>query len=297
MKISKRKLKKLIFEIISESKRSSARERLAKMKAARAHKQASIAAAEIEGPIETGFKVTLTNGEKVILPATELGFAKSQFKKASDLYPLVGASYEPGQSKSGLVFDNRIAALKYFSKMTKMQRTQDVASGMDTINKHMSKKRFFGLFEGNTISRKALRQLIKEAFTVGNENSSLSVVEHELINVVGPYISEISYPEVISHMAELLPEMIDHFNRAYAILNMSKNTDILIDNQYFSGNKLKQVIKDTISYYYDEIASSDLKEELERLSYVSKEQGHTYGIEHLPTQYDKKKADDIIGHT
>jgi hypothetical protein len=40
-----------------------------------------------------------------------------------------------------------------------------------------------------------------------------------------------------------------------------------------------------------------IKEELKRLSYVSKEQGHTYGIEHLPDQYDQKKADDIIGHT
>ena len=40
-----------------------------------------------------------------------------------------------------------------------------------------------------------------------------------------------------------------------------------------------------------------IKEELERLSYVSKKQGHTYGIEHLPGQYDQKKADDIIGHT
>ena len=35
-----------------------------------------------------------------------------------------------------------------------------------------------------------------------------------------------------------------------------------------------------------------IKEELKRLSYASKEQGHTYGIEHLPDQYDKKKADD-----
>ena len=40
-----------------------------------------------------------------------------------------------------------------------------------------------------------------------------------------------------------------------------------------------------------------IKEELKRLSYASKEQGHTYGIEHLPDQYDQKKADDIIGHT
>ena len=40
-----------------------------------------------------------------------------------------------------------------------------------------------------------------------------------------------------------------------------------------------------------------IKEELKRLSYVSKEQGYTYGIEHLSDQYDQKKADDIIGHT
>ena len=38
-------------------------------------------------------------------------------------------------------------------------------------------------------------------------------------------------------------------------------------------------------------------EELERLSYASKEQGYSYGLEHLPDQYDQKKADDIIGHT
>lgn len=40
-----------------------------------------------------------------------------------------------------------------------------------------------------------------------------------------------------------------------------------------------------------------INEESKRLSYTSKEQGFTYGIEHLPDQYDQKKADDIIGHT
>jgi hypothetical protein len=40
-----------------------------------------------------------------------------------------------------------------------------------------------------------------------------------------------------------------------------------------------------------------IKEELKRLSYASKEQGHTFGLEHLPDRYDIKKADDIIGHT
>ena len=40
-----------------------------------------------------------------------------------------------------------------------------------------------------------------------------------------------------------------------------------------------------------------IREELERLSYASKEQGFTYGLEHLPDQYDPEKADAIIGHT
>ena len=39
------------------------------------------------------------------------------------------------------------------------------------------------------------------------------------------------------------------------------------------------------------------KEELKRLSYASKEQGVTYGIEHLPDYHEPEKADDIIGHT
>ena len=40
-----------------------------------------------------------------------------------------------------------------------------------------------------------------------------------------------------------------------------------------------------------------INEEIKRLSYASKEQGYTYGIEHLPDQYDEKKSDDIVGHT
>ena len=38
-----------------------------------------------------------------------------------------------------------------------------------------------------------------------------------------------------------------------------------------------------------------IKEELERLSYVSKEQGYTYGLDHVSKK--DKAADDIIGHT
>jgi hypothetical protein len=47
----------------------------------------------------------------------------------------------------------------------------------------------------------------------------------------------------------------------------------------------------------NKLTKKQMQEELKRLSYVSKEQGHTYGLEHLPDQYDQKKADDIIGHT
>jgi hypothetical protein len=47
----------------------------------------------------------------------------------------------------------------------------------------------------------------------------------------------------------------------------------------------------------NKLTKKQMQEELKRLSYVSKDQGHTYGIEHLPDQYDQKKADDIIGHT
>lgn len=38
-----------------------------------------------------------------------------------------------------------------------------------------------------------------------------------------------------------------------------------------------------------------IQEELERLSYVSKEQGYTYGLDHVSKK--DKAANDIIGHT
>lgn len=199
MKVSKRKLIKLIHEIISETKRLTPRERLAQMKAARAQKQATIDAAEIDGPIEAGYAVTLSNGKKETLPSTQIDFNKSKFKSMGDLYPLIGATYDPGQSASGTVFNSKLDVLRYYKEMTKMKRTQSQAAGFEAIKNNTSKKRFFGLFEENKINRRELRKLIKE--------------------------------------------------------------------------------------------------ELERLSYVSKEQGHTYGIEHLPDRYDQKKADDIIGHT
>ena len=38
-----------------------------------------------------------------------------------------------------------------------------------------------------------------------------------------------------------------------------------------------------------------IKEELDRLSYASKEQGFTYGLDHVSKR--DKTYDDIIGHT
>ena len=38
-----------------------------------------------------------------------------------------------------------------------------------------------------------------------------------------------------------------------------------------------------------------IKEELDRLSYVSKDLGFTYGLDHVSKR--DKAADDIIGHT
>lgn len=46
---------------------------------------------------------------------------------------------------------------------------------------------------------------------------------------------------------------------------------------------------------YEKSKEEDLNEELERLSYVSKEQGFTYGLDHVSKK--DKAADDIIGHT
>tara|TARA_A100001011_G_C14248037_1_gene816516 strand:+ start:1319 stop:1474 length:156 start_codon:yes stop_codon:yes gene_type:complete len=40
-----------------------------------------------------------------------------------------------------------------------------------------------------------------------------------------------------------------------------------------------------------------IKEEMERLSYASKDQGFTFGIEHLSDYFDDQDANDIIGHT
>ena len=53
----------------------------------------------------------------------------------------------------------------------------------------------------------------------------------------------------------------------------------------------------TKMYFKRERLVNLVKEELKRLSYASKEQGFTYGIEHLPDYYEPEKADDIIGHT
>ena len=42
-------------------------------------------------------------------------------------------------------------------------------------------------------------------------------------------------------------------------------------------------------------SKEEVNEERERLSYASKEQGYTYGLDHVSNR--DKAADDIIGHT
>lgn len=43
--------------------------------------------------------------------------------------------------------------------------------------------------------------------------------------------------------------------------------------------------------------SDEINEERKRLSFASKEQGFTYGIEHLSDYFDHDSADEIVGHT
>ena len=40
-----------------------------------------------------------------------------------------------------------------------------------------------------------------------------------------------------------------------------------------------------------------IREEIKRLSYASKEQGFSYGKDHLGDEFDKEAKDDIVGHT
>jgi hypothetical protein len=155
-----------------------------------------------------------------------------------------------------------------------------------------------------SLSSKKLRRLIMEELS----ENPVNIVSSELIKVVENNPHEITYDEVVSHMSELLPHMGRTFSLAYNML--MKDPNMLSDNQYFDADKLKNVISDSI-YYFEEINDSLyesshinivnlrnlIKEELKRLSYVSKEQGHSYGKEHVSDRFDNNKVDDIIGHT
>ena len=55
------------------------------------------------------------------------------------------------------------------------------------------------------------------------------------------------------------------------------------------------VEEEEVKLAYKKSKEEDLREELKRLSYVSKEQGYTYGLDHVSKK--DKAADDIIGHT
>ena len=55
------------------------------------------------------------------------------------------------------------------------------------------------------------------------------------------------------------------------------------------------VEEEEVENAYKNSKEEDLNEELKRLSYASKEQGYTYGLDHVSKK--DKAADDIIGHT
>ena len=197
MKITRRQLRSLIFESINETSdaRKRAMEKLKRLKQQRAQRDGIIAAADqiadqeraSAGPglmgstssgLETGYSVTLKNGQKAILPATEIGFQEAGYSSYDDLLPYVGATYDPGQNRSGIVFNSRIDALRYYSEMSKMKRAQSALQGIEAIDKQMKKKkRFFGLFEGSKISRFQLRYLIKEELKILSESKEQKEVK------------------------------------------------------------------------------------------------------------------------
>lgn len=206
MKITKSKLRKIIIEALTPRER--AKLKLAQLRAKRDKRNAEIRAYDefepeadvlrqqlgMQSSIKVNYQIKKNDGSIDVLPSNPIEFKNSK-KTLKDLLTLVGATYLPGQERSGIVFKSRTDALKYYSEMTKMSRAQSVARGYSAIRNATDDS----VFENINLNREELKRLIRE--------------------------------------------------------------------------------------------------ELKRLSYVSKEQGHTYGIEHLPDQYDQKKADDIIGHT
>ena len=151
------------------------------------------------------------------------------------------------------------------------------------------------------ITRKQLRRLIESSMSAqaSEKAASVAITSRLLIGILESF-EELGYAphevpmwEVVSAMSEKID--IDHSMYDVfldAIGQLQANPLILTHNDYFEAGSLMQVLKQAVSNYRE---YTGITEELERLSYVSKEQGYTYGLDHVSKK--DKAADDIIGHT
>jgi len=153
------------------------------------------------------------------------------------------------------------------------------------------------------VTKRKLRKMILESIDMQNHNDSRSVtiVANMVIKILesfeemGYMINEVPMWEVVSAMTEKIevnPSMLNTFSEA--LKDLSLNANILQLNDYFESSTLIYILKESLKDY-KEFNNSVLKEELKRLSYVSKEDGFTYGIDHVSNK--DQAAKDIIGHT
>ena len=151
------------------------------------------------------------------------------------------------------------------------------------------------------ITRRQLRRLIESSISVqaSEKATSVAITSRLLIGILESF-EELGYAphevpmwEVVSAMSEKID--IDHsmYNVFLdAIDQLQANPLILARNDYFEAGSLINVLRQAVDNYSE---YTDINEDLKRLSYASKEQGYTYGIDHIEKK--NKAADDIIGHT
>ena len=149
------------------------------------------------------------------------------------------------------------------------------------------------------ITRRKLKKLILES--VGQIISPVDKVSSMLIEIISSFeelgyeMFEVPMWEVVSAMTEKIdvdPSLLEVYSAALSLL--ANDSSLLTHNDHFDDQTLSYVLREAIKDYKS-YNSVSLKEELERLSYASKSQGFTYGVEHTPKK--NKAVDDIIGHT
>jgi hypothetical protein len=149
------------------------------------------------------------------------------------------------------------------------------------------------------ITRRKLKKLILES--VGQIISPVDKVSSMLIEIISSFeelgyeMFEVPMWEVVSAMTEKIdvdPSLLEVYSAALSLL--ANDSSLLTHNDHFDDQTLSYVLREAIKDYKS-YNSVSLKEELERMSYVSKSQGFTYGVEHVTKK--NKAVDDIIGHT